>query len=817
MSRVAAILPATFLISASAIGYEILLVRVLSIVQWHHFAYMIISLALLGYGASGTFIALARRRLEEDVAAAFSICAAAAGLTMLLAFAIGQRVPFNALEIVWDPQQFLHLAAIYLVFFVPFFFAATCIGLALAFFRSEISRIYFVDLSGAAAGAVLVVGTLFVASPQTVLRLLSGMALLAALAAAAGSAQRSRLAASNVVLLILILALPSAWLELRMSPYKPLRQTLEVMGTQVLEERSNPLGLLTVVESSKVPLRHAPGLSLMSPHVPPAQLALFTDGDAMSTITRFDGDFDALGYLGDLTASLPYALLERPSVLVLGAGGGTDVLMALRHDARQVDAVELDPRVIALISSRYADFSGDLYHHQRVQVHAAEARGFMARSSARFDLIQLSAGGSASATAGATSGALSENYVYTVDAFETCLEHLAPGGLLAVTAWVSLPPRATLKLLAMAAEALRRSGVEEPGRRIAMIRNWNTATLLISASDFGPQATGTIRRFANERSFDTVWYPGMPADEANRFNRLPEPWLHEGARALVGPAAPEFIERYKFHIAPATDDRPYFSHFFRWRAFEEIMGLRARGGAGLVEWGYLVLVGTVVQAALAGAVLILLPLAAERHGRSDRGRKRTGAYFFLLGLAFMFIEIAFIQKFILFLGHPVYAVAVVLTGLLLFAGAGSAFAPRLERWTAPRRWRAIDVGVAGIVSLALLYLIFLPAVFGSLIGLPDAARIPIALLLLAPLAFLLGMPLPLGLARTARQMPDFVPWAWGLNGFASVLSAALASLLAIEFGFTAVILLAVVLYVLAAACARVWAYPITRAKKVYCA
>ena len=803
-SRPAAILPATFLISACAIGYEILLMRVLSIVQWHHFAYMIISLALLGYGASGTFIALARRRLGGDVAATFSICAAATALSMLLAFAVGQRLPFNALEIIWDPQQFLYLAAIYLVFFVPFFFAATCIGLALTFLRPQISRIYFLDLSGAAAGAVLVVGALFVVSPQAVLRLLSVLALLAALAAAAGSASRPRLVGAHaLVLAAVVFAVPPAWLELRMSPYKPLSQTLQVMGAKVLEERSSPLGLLTVVENPAVPLRDAPGLSLLSPHVPPAQLALYTDGDGMSTITRFDGDFESLGYLGQLTASLPYALLDGPHVLVLGAGGGADVLMALYHDAERVDAVELDPRIIELVGGRFAGFSGDLYEHERVQVHVAEARGFMARSSARFDLIQLSPG-NAAAAAGSGTAALSENYVHTVEAFEACLEHLAPGGLLAITGWISMPPRGTLKLLATAAEALRRAGVEHPGRRIAMIRNWNTATLLVGASDFGPEATAVIARFARDRSFDTVWYPGMAADEANRFNRLPEPWLHEGARALVGPAAAEFLERYKFDIAPATDDRPYFSHFFRWRAFEEIMGLRARGGAGLVEWGYLVLVGTVVQAAVAGAVLILLPLAATPPVHRRQRRKRAGAYFFLLGLAFMFIEIAFIQKFILFLSHPVYAVAVVLTGLLLFAGAGSAFAPRLERWTARRRWRAIDLTVASIVSLALLYLSFLPAVFGVLIGLPDAARIPIALALLAPLAFFLGMPLPLGLARTASDLPEFVPWAWGLNGFASVLSAALATLLAIEFGFTVVILLSLVLYILAAACARMW-------------
>lgn len=806
VSLAGAIYPATFLISACAIGYEILLMRVLSIVQWHHFAWMIISLALLGYGASGTFIALARRRLEGRLAGAFSACAAATAIAMPLAFVIGQSVPFNALEIVWEPRQFLHLGAIYLVFFVPFFFAATCIGLALTFMQRHVSRVYFLDLSGAGVGAVLVVGTMFVWPPQAVLALLSVLAVVAALVAASGGATHSRVAARAVLLLVvlsgMLWALSTSWLALRMSPYKPLSQTLEVMGTTVLEQRSNPLGMLTLVASPDVPFRNAPGLSLGSPHVPPAQLALFTDGGAMSTMTRFDGDFDELGYLGDLTASLPYRLLERPHTLVLGAGGGQDVLMALFHGARRVDAVELDPRVIRLVRREYADFTGALYDHPRVRVHIAEARGFMARSQDEFDLIQVALT-DASATAGSGTQGLSENYVYTVDAFESYLGHLAPGGLLAVTRWISLPPRGNLKLLAMAAEALRARGVAQPGQRIAMIRNWNTATLLVSNSDLTPDAIEAIRTFAVEHSFDTVWYPAMPPAEANRFNRLPEPWLYEGAKALVGTDPGAFIERYKFNVAPATDDRPYFSHFFRWGAFEEVMSLRARGGAGLVEWGYLVLVGTVVQAAVAGAVLILLPLAADRP-RERAGRKRMGGYFFLLGLAFMFIEIAFIQKFILFLSHPIYAVAVVLTGFLLFAGAGSAFAPRLERRLARHRRRAIDVAVAAIVLVSLAWLLVLPLVFEAFIGLPDSARIPIALALLAPLAFFLGMPLPLGLAQCASVQPGFIPWAWGLNGFASVLSAALATLLAIELGFTAVIAMALLLYVLAAACSRGW-------------
>lgn len=781
--------PAVFLVSTAALAYELLLMRLLSIVQWHHFAYMIISLALLGYGASGTFIALFHRFLERHFLPAWSVAAVLFAAAMVACFALGQRVPFNALAIMWEPRQFLYLAALYLVFFVPFFFAALCIGLAFTCARAHISRIYFFDLFGAGIGALGVVGALFVLTPQEAVRVFSGIAFAASLLAAFAARNRY-LFAAPLAGAVLLFALPASLLELRMSPYKGLSQTLQTMGTRVLEEYSSPLGLLTVVESPRVPFRHAPGLSFTTRHEPPEQLALFTDGESFSTITQFDGDFDALGYMQDMTSALPYRLLEQPRVLVLGAGGGSDVLMALYHGASQVDAVELNPQAVRLVADTFGRFTGALYDRPRVAVHVAEARGFVSRSKDKYDLVQISLLDSFAASGSAVQS-VSESYLYTVEALQDYLAHLAPGGMLSITRWLNLPPRDSLKLVAAAAEALRRSGAPDPDRRVAMIRSWNTGTLLVRNGAFTPEAIRAIRSFAGSRSFDTVWYPSMPASEANRFNLLPEPWLYRGAAALLGKEPQRFIDRYKFYIAPATDDRPYFHRFFKWSAFEEVMSLRAHGGAGLVEWGYLILLATVIQAAIAGAVLILLPLTLIRPSWPRRLGRRMGLYFFLLGLAFMFVEIAFIQKFVLFLSHPLYAVAVVLAGFLLFAGLGSAWTARLLMGG-----NRISVGaiVFVIAAVAATYLAALPSLFDRFLGLPDAVRIAISLLLIAPLAFSMGMPFPVGLAKVARDAAGFIPWAWGLNGFASVLSASLATLLAIEFGFTAVVIAALALY-----------------------
>jgi hypothetical protein len=332
---------------------------------------------------------------------------------------------------------------------------------------------------------------------------------------------------------------------------------------------------------------------------------------------------------------------------------------------------------------------------------------------------------------------------------------------------------------------------------MAIIRSWNTSTLLVKKGEFTASDIATIRAFASARSFDTAWYPGMPRSEANRYNVLPEPYLYDGTIRLLGDDPQAFLDRYKFQLAPATDDRPYFFHFFKWSALQEMMGLRSQGGAGLVEWGYLILIATLAQATIAAALLILLPLSLIRPGWHPGSGRWMGGYFLLLGFAFLFVEMAFIQKFILFLSHPLYAVAVVLTGFLLFAGAGSACSAQLARQAVARRRSPLTPVIAAIVAIALVYLLLLPFLFARFAGLADPAKIGISLSLIAPLAFFMGMPFPIGLSRVAGVAAPFVPWAWGINGFASVVSASLATLLAVEFGFTAVIVLALLLYSMA--------------------
>ena len=790
------------LLSAAAMGYEVLLTRLFSIIQWHHFAYMMISVALLGYGAAGTFVALAQRALLPRFDAAFAGGAALFGVTAVAGFSLAQRVAFNPLEILWDPDQPLRLVVIYGLLFVPFFFAATCVCLAFTQFADQPHRVYSFDILGAGTGSLGILAALFFLAPPDTLKIVGALGFVAAAMVLFGAGRRRLAAVLLVAGTVFPFAIPAEWVRLHPSDYKELSQTLRIDGARIVAERSSPLGLVTVVENARVPFRHAPGMSLNATLEPPPQLAVFTDGEGLSALTRYDGRREPLAYLDQLTSAVPFHLLERPRVLVLGAGAGADVLQAIHHGARAIDAVELNPQIVDLVEQRFAEFSGAPYSAPGVRIHIGEARGFVASRDDRFDLIQVALLDASGASA-AGLYALSESYLYTVEALQEYLRHLEPGGLLAITRWVNLPPRDILKLFATAVAALERNGAR-PAQQLALIRGWKTATLLVKNGALTVADIAALREFCRARSFDIVYFPGVDAAETNRYNVLDQPDFHEGALALLGGDRETFIERYKFSITPATDDRPYFFHYFKWRTLPELLALKERGGLPLLEWGYPVLVATLLQAFLASVLLILLPLGAiarrtEELAPPAMSAARVAAYFLLIGFAFMFVEIAFIQKFLLLLTHPLYAVAVVLCSFLLFAGLGSRYSGQLRTDDANLRRRPVTGAVVAIGVFSLIYLVVLPGLFRLLMPLPDALKIPLSIALIAPLAFAMGMPFPLGLARTAGRAASLVPWAWGVNGCASVVAAILATMLAIHFGFGVVIFLAVLLYALGAA------------------
>ena len=796
------------LISAAALAYEILLMRLFSIIQWHHFAYMIISLALLGYGVSGTAITLLQHRLLPHYPRVFLANLGLFGVSSVGCFLLAQQLPLNAEAIMWDWHQYVWLLGTYVLLAAPFFFAANAVALSLIRYPDFIGRIYSMDLAGAGLGSAAIVLVLCGVFPAPALLGIAALALIAGLVAcwelALPLRQTLGFMSLALVLALVLVLLPAQWLDLRMSPYKALPQALHINGTRVLSEYSSPLGLLSVVESPQLPWRYAPGMSITSTSEPPAQLAVFTDGDAMTAINISSGDAGESAYLDQMTSALPYHLAHIRHVLVLGAGGGSEILQARYHQAKCVDAVELNPQMAALLEQH--GFSAGRLQGQDIRLHVDEARGFVAHTDQTYDLIQVALL-DAFNTSAAGLHALNESYLYTVEALHSYMQRVAAGGYLAVTRWVKNPPRDTLKLVVSAIDALREQGVALPGKHLILIRNWQTSTLLVKNGPVNEAEIEALRRFCAERAFDVAYYPGIRAQEVNRFNVLKQPYFYQGVQAMLGEGREAFLRQYKFQLHPATDDRPYFFHFFKWGALDEMLQLRGQGGAALFEWGYLMLLATLLQALVLSVVLILAPLRLRRHapdGQQGRmSRLSVLGYFVYIGLAFLFVEMAFIQKFILFLHHPLYAAAVVLSAFLLFAGLGSRYSHGIA--AVQGRYRLLRCAVAGIVVLGGGYMIGLGYVFACMSNWPLLLKIGVSIGLIAPLSFCMGMPFPLGMSQVAAESPHMLPWAWAVNGCASVSSAILATLLAIECGFSAVVVCALLLYLAALLHYRAWA------------
>jgi len=785
------------LLSASALAYEILLMRLFSIIQWHHFAYMIIGLALLGYGISGTIVSITQSLLLKRYKLVYIACISLFSLSSVMCFHAAQTIPFNAEMILWDSRQALYLICIFLLLTIPFIFAASGICLTFMFYRGKINTIYAMDLVGAGIGSLGIILLLYLFLPLSTLIAISIFGLLSALIAIQELKIQHPLWLSLATFIIIGMLLVSGRnAELNVSPYKGLQQALRINGTKVITERSSPLGLLSVIESQKTPLRHTPGLSLMATHEPLPQLGIFTDNGDMTVITKFPEKREQLKYLDQITTALPYHLKKTEQVLIVGTGGGSDVLQAIFHEVPDITAVEINPQIINLVNKEFNHYSGGLYQRDNVSVHIGEARDYLTKTNQQYDLIQLSLLDAFNAS---SSGlySLNESYLYTTETLQLYLDHIKSNGFLSISRWIKIPPRDTLKLFSTAIKALNNTNSQFPEYQLALIRSWQTSTLLVKKGHFSQDEIKAIKVFCDNRLFDIAYLPDITESLANRYNVLRTPLFYHGAISLLGSQHNEYMSQYKFNLTPATNDKPYFHHFFKWSTLPEIFQLREKGGMPLIEWGYMILVITLIAAVTMSIILIILPLIFFRKNTSSESNNIKRAYvlcyFFIIGLAFLFIEIAFIQKFILFLHHPIYSVSVTLTAFMVFAGLGSNISTVIAKKRLDRQ--IVTFAVFGISSLCLLYIFILGPIFSYLLAMPVSVKIPVTIILIAPLAFFMGMPFPLALSSLTRHASNLVPWAWGINGCASVISAVLASLLAIHFGFTVVILIAILLYI----------------------
>lgn len=790
MRRVA-LYPAVFVISAVGIAYQVALMRVFTIGQWHHFAYMVISIAMLGFGASGTALSLARPWLTGRETALFGVSAAAVGLSFIGCYVLSQYVPFETFQLVTQPRQIWLLLLLYLILALPFFFVATCIMLAFMLAPGVIGRIYAVNMAGSGAGALAIVGLLYAIHPRHLPYVLALAACVPVFFCFGRRIRGTMIGMLTAAVIALVWAF--APMPIRVSEYKGLSYAMQMPDAEIVATAHSPMSAITAVSSEMI--RETPGQISNYPmsalgELPP-QIALFFDAGGSSTVNAFDGSLEPFSYLDYVTGAAAYRVVPEPQeVLIVGAGGGTDVLGALWQGADNVTAIEVDPRVFPLMRGPLAEFSGNLYARPDVTPLLAEGRGFLQSHEERFDLIQIALLDSFNAAAAGVH-ALNESYLYTVDALALYLDRLTPRGALAITRWIKTPPRDALKMFATAVDACRRAGIDDPAQHLVFLRSWNTATIILAKQPLSLEQIEAVKAFCHDRWFDLCHYPGITPDEVNRFILLERPVYYEFAQAVLSGDPEPVYDAALFNLRPATDDRPYFFRFFKWSSLPLLVRGMGSEWVPFVEWGYLALVATLVQSVVAAAVLILLPLIAFGRVRGHgHARRWTLLYFAALGLAFMFLEIAFIQRFMLFLAYPIYAVTVVLTAFLIFSGLGSLVADRVRRARVP----AFGFVLAGLVVVAALYMAGLPPLFNAWAHWPDLQKIVASILLLAPLAFLMGFPFPLGLQTVADRHDPLLPWAWGINGCTSVTGAVLATFIAVHLGFRLLVLIAICVY-----------------------
>ena len=787
------------LVSAATLLFEIALTRIFAVTQGYHFAFLAISLALLGFGASGTALALVPRLASRDIRPVVAGAGLMFAVTSTGGLYVTNILPFDAYTLLWEPSQLAYLALYYLALAVPFFFAGSIVGACLAKHPSRAGVLYGANLVGAGIGCLLsVVFPLVVGAAGSVV--VAGVIALAGAAAMAGRELRrpAWLVPGVLGVAAVAAAVVLGVTELRLSPYKAVSQALRHEGAEKAWSKWNAFSLVEVIESGSI--HAAPGLSFAYQGTLPPQTALAVDGDNLSPMSAVEPE--QAGFAEYLPTSLVYRLAEGPVALVIEPGGGLDVLTALRNGAEPVTAVISNPLVVEAVGERFADHAAGVLVRPGVTVVDEGARSYLSRTDERFDVIQVSLADSFRPVLAGAYG-VSENYLYTVEAFEGYYRILAPGGFLSVTRWAQTPPSEGVRVVSVAVEALERLGVE-PADHMVVIRSLQTITLIVKRDVLDDGDVDVVRGFADGLQYDLVYHPGIAAADLNRFSVHPSPAYHETVAAILDAGGREkFYGGYSHDISPVTDDRPFYFHLFRWSQTPEILGSLGRTFQPFGGAGFLIVLGSLVVAVVAAGVFILLPLLFRRDVPREGG-PQVGAvgrlwpfvYFAGLGLGFLWAEIPLLQRFILYLDQPTYAFATVLFGVLVWSGVGSLASDRLQV--------SMAAAVSVVAGLSVVYAFGLPLLFDATLGLPLAGRLALSVALLAPLGMAMGVPFPRAIRKLGEQGPALVPWAWAVNGSTSVVSAILATVLALSFGFTWVILGGAAAYLAAAAAAQVW-------------
>lgn len=796
------LLAGIFLFSFSALSYEIALTRVFSISLWYHFAFMVISIAMLGIGASGTVLSLSPKlnapSRRDLLPARIGIYGLFLGASITASYLLSNRLPFDPVRLSWDRVQLLYICLYYLLLSTPFFFFGLSVSTALSSASERAGFLYGADLIGAGAGAISLLCFMSITGPEVVILLVSSIALVGAFLMGGRKTKTGSciLIACNIYLLMM----PDL-ISPRMSPYKGLQLALRYPGAQHIKTYHSPFSQVDVFRSPAV--RFAPGLSLKYLDPLPEQVGISIDGGEVNAVTGADNR-ESLGFLEFLPSALPYEIGKRESVLILEPRGGLEVLLAGYYDTENIFKVESNPLVIEVIRDDLGDLSHGVYDSN---IWQGLGRSWLKARDRKFDLIDIPLTG----TSPSGSFGIAEDYRFTVESFKEYLGHLTKSGMLSVHLYILPPPRIELRLLSTLITAMEEMGIKEVERKIVSIRSWGSVGIMAKVELFTREEIEGVRKFSREKRFDLILLPGIREEETNIYVKTPSNEYATAFMSILDPGRRASFQRdYLFDITPVRDEDPFFHYFLRLKNLRNIYEVMGGKWQYFIEEGYLLPV-VFVQVLLLSIVLTLLPAFSKRRknnnpphppsipplvrgdiegSKGGEGGFKHLLYFAFLGLGFMFVEISLIQKMILPLENPSYAVTTVLTSLLIGSGIGSLLSSRFSLLRSPLTLLATTLLIAAY-SLGI-------SPFSDFVApQPLLKKAALGFAFLIPLGLPMGIPFPMGIKSLGEKTPELIPWAWAVNGCASVLAPILTIMLAMAVGFQTVLWMGAAAYLLA--------------------
>ncbi len=767
------------------LSYEIIFVSIFNYIQWHNLTSIIISLALFGFGVSGTVIRILKNKIDKSYEKYFNIAVCSFPVSFIISFMAYKAIPFNPFELLVNLRQPLFVFLKFIILSFPFLSGASII--CLSFIKYQINKIYFYNLVGSGLAGIFIITFSYFCHPFKILFIIISLSFTIGFFINFKKKLAFLFFGAFSLIILISFGLTAEYFNLlKLSQYKSLAKTLNLPESKILSERYSPLGITQVVNAEG--FRYTSGLSLITPFNIPEQLALFNNGEVISSITKYDKNNKNIRYLKYLSSAAGYeALKNKNSVLIIGSGGGEGILKSILYDFNKIEGLEINSNIVNLMKNRFTDYSGNIYNKNNVNIINKEARGYIKTTTKKYNLINMDQIDSYS-TASSGIYALNESYLYTEEAIIDFYKKLLPSGILSITRWMVTPPRDNLKLFSIIHSALKKFDIKKPKNHIIVIRSLQTVTTLISKNGFSVQQINGIKSFCNKRLFDICFYPGINEKETNRFIKLKSPIFYTSIINIFSEKKKEYIQNYLFDIKTTTDNRPYYYNFFKPKSLDYILKNRSP----ITEWGYLLLVVFLIFITILSFVLILLPIYILKE-RLKKNKITIFMYFSLIAVGYFFVEMPLIQKLILFLSHPTYSLSIIISSLLISSGIGSYYSNKIFK-----RNKRIFVSVAIIIVLLLLYnFVLFQLIYDNFINYNILLKIFLTVGLIFPLGFFMGIPFPQGLQRIKENSGIHLPWAWGINGFFSVISILTASICSILFGFNTVFIIAGIMYLIA--------------------